>query len=106
MGNVEDGEIVYARGFGVQSLETNVSVTPDSIFCAASIAKCFVVTAVIQLVERGRLHLDKPLIQYLPDFRLDDKRYRQITLRQMLSHTSGMPNMGEAEYDELVVHPE
>ena len=74
VGIVEDGEIVYARGFGVQSLETGVSVTPDSFFCIASITKCFVATAVMQLVEQGRLHLDTPLVQYLPDFRLDDQR--------------------------------
>ncbi len=106
VGIVEDGEIVYARGFGVQSLETGVPVTPDSIFCVASITKCFVATSVMQLVEQGRLHLDMPLIQYLPDFRLDDERYTHITLRQVLSHTSGMPDMDEAEYDELVAHPE
>lgn len=106
VGIVEDGEIVYARGFGVQSLETGAPVTPDSFFCIASVTKCFVATAVMQLVEQGKLHLDVPLVQYLPDFRLDDERCRQITLRQILSHTSGMPDMDEAEYDELVAHPE
>jgi CubicO group peptidase (beta-lactamase class C family) len=106
VGIVKDGAIVYARGFGVQNLETGVPVTPDSFFCVASITKCFVATAVMQLVEQGRLHLDTPLVHYLPDFRLADERYTHITLRQMLSHTSGMPDMDEAEYDELVAHPE
>lgn len=106
VGIVEHNEIVYARGFGVQSLETRVPVTPDSIFCLASIGKCFVASAVLQLVEQGRLELDAPLIRYLPDFRLEDNRCRQITLRQMLSHTSGMPDMDEDEYNELVAHPE
>jgi CubicO group peptidase (beta-lactamase class C family) len=106
VGIVENGEIVYARGFGVQSLETGVPVTPDSIFCLASIGKCFVASAVMQLAEQGKLELDAPLVQYLPYFRLDDERYGQITIRRMLSHTSGMPDMDEAEYDELVAHPE
>lgn len=106
VGMVENGEIVYARGFGVQSLETGAPVTLDSLFCIASIAKCFVAAAVMQLVEQGKLDLDTPLVQYLPDFRLDDERYPLITLRQMLSHTSGMPDMDEDEYDELVAHPE
>jgi CubicO group peptidase (beta-lactamase class C family) len=106
VGIVEDGAIVYARGFGVQSLETGVPVTPDSFFCVASITKCFVATAVMQLVEQGRLHLDTPLVRYLPDFRLADERYTHITLRQMLSHTSGMPDMDENEYDDLVANPE
>jgi CubicO group peptidase (beta-lactamase class C family) len=106
VGIVEDGGIIHARGFGVQSLETGVPVTTDSIFCVASIAKCFVASAMMQLVEQGILHLDVPVIEYIPEFRLDDDHYRQITLRQMLSHTSGMPDMDEIEYGELVTHPE
>lgn len=106
VGIVEGSEIAYARGFGVQSLETGAPLTPDSLFCLASITKCFVASAVMQLVEQGRLRLDAPLVQYLPDFRLDDERYPRITLRQMLSHTSGMPDMEEDEYDELVARPE
>jgi CubicO group peptidase (beta-lactamase class C family) len=106
VGIVQDNEIVYTRGFGVQSLETQVPVTPESIFCVASIGKCFVATAVMQLAEQGKIHLDAPLVQYLPYFRLDDERYPQITIRQVLSHTSGMPDMDESEYDELISHPE
>ncbi|MBN2149523.1 MAG: beta-lactamase family protein [Anaerolineales bacterium] len=106
VGIVEHGEIVYARGIGVQSIETQTPVTPDSFFCLASIGKCFVASAILQLVEQGKLELGAPLCQYLPYFRLDDERYRQITLRQALSHTSGMPDMDELEYDELVSHPE
>lgn len=106
VGIVDRTEIVHARGFGVQSLETRAPVTPDSIFCLASVAKPFVATAVMQLAERGRIDLDAPIVQYLPYFKLDGERYRQITIRQMLSHTSGMPDMDESEYDELVDRPE
>jgi CubicO group peptidase (beta-lactamase class C family) len=49
VGLVEAGEIVYARGYGVQSLATGVPVTPESLFCVASIAKCFVACAIMQL---------------------------------------------------------
>lgn len=106
VGIVEGNEILYARAFGVQSLDTQAPVTLDSIFCLASIAKCFVAVAVMQLAEQGKIDLDAPLCQYLPDFRLADERCRQITIRQILSHTSGMPDMDEDEYDELVSHPE
>lgn len=106
VGIVENGEIVYARGFGVQSLETGVPVTANSIFCIASVSKCFVARAIIQLAEGGKLQLDVPLVEFLPDFRLDDERFDQTTLRQMLSHTSGMPDMDESEYDEMVARPE
>jgi len=106
VGIVEDNKIIYARGFGVQSLDTGAPVTIDSLFCLASIAKCFVACAIMKLVEQGQLELDAPIVHYLPYFRLDDDRYRQITLRQMLSHTSGMPDMDEDEYDDLVANPE
>jgi CubicO group peptidase (beta-lactamase class C family) len=106
VGIVKDGEIVYTKGFGVQGLDSGVPVTPESIFCLASVAKCLVASAIMQLVEKGMLNLDKPLIEYLPEFRLDGEQYRQITIRQMLSHTSGMPDMDELEYDQLVANPE
>ena len=106
VGLVQGDEIVYAKGFGVQSLETQTPVTLDSIFCIASVSKCFVATAVMQLAEHRKIDLDAPLLQYLPYFQMDDKRYRQITIRQILSHTSGMPDMDENEYDEFVAHPE
>ena len=105
IGIVKGDEVAYAKGFGVQSLETQTPVTLDTVFCVQSISKCLVATAVMQLAERGKLDLDAPMVQYLPYFRLDDERYRQITIRQALSHTSGMPDM-ETEYVELVTHPE
>jgi CubicO group peptidase (beta-lactamase class C family) len=106
VGMVEGNEITYARGFGVQSLATRKPVGLDSVFCIASVSKCFVATAVMQLAERGMIDLDAPILHYLPYFYLDDERHRQITIRQMLSHTSGMPDMDESEYDEMVAHPE
>lgn len=106
VGLIEEGEIVHDRTFGVQNLITGVPVTPDSLFCVASIAKCFVACAIMQLVEQGVLQLDVPLVEYLPDLFLDDDHYQEITLRQILSHTSGMPDMDEIEYDKLVVHSE
>jgi CubicO group peptidase (beta-lactamase class C family) len=60
----------------------------------------------MQLAERGAIDLAAPIVQYLPYFRLNDDRYAQITIRQILSHTSGMPDMDEVEYDQLIRHPE
>lgn len=106
VGIVEGDEIVYARGLGVQSLESDVPVTLDSIFCVLSVSKCFVATAILQLVEGGILDLDAPLVQYLPYFRMDDERYLRITICQALSHTSGMPDIDESEYIEWMAQPE
>ncbi len=106
VGIVQDGQIVYARAFGVQSLTTCAPVTLDSIFCVASVSKVFVATAVMQLAERGTIDLDAPVAQYLPYFRLADSRSARITTRQLLSHTAGMPDLDEFEYYDMLDHPE
>src|SRR5262249_8781154 len=62
--------------------------------------KPFVATAVMQLVEQGKVDLDKPVADYLPYFRLKDDRYRSITVRQMLTHTSGMPDVDNYHWDQ------
>ena len=105
---VVQGEQVYARGFGVRNIETQEPVTERSLFHLASISKTFVATAVMQLAEQGKLELDIPVHACLPDFRLDDERFRDITLRQMLSHTSGMPDTDDygwdnPDYDDLAL---
>ncbi len=92
IGIVKSGELVYTQGFGVRSLETREPVTPRSLFHMASVSKPFVATAIVQLVEQGKLALDAPVVTYLPYFRLKDPRSKEITVRQMLSHTAGMPD--------------
>ena len=93
------GEEVFAKGFGVKDIETQEPVTASSLFHLASISKTFVATAVMQLVEQGKLELEAPLVTYLPDFILADERYQQITVQQMLSHTSGMPDTDDYGWD-------
>ena len=102
VGIVENDEIVYASGFGVQNIETQAPVTMETMFSACSISKSFVATAVVQLAESGKIDLDAPIVQHLPYFQMDDERYRQITIRQMLSHRSGMPDMDDDEFNELL----
>ncbi|MBN2387032.1 MAG: serine hydrolase [Anaerolineales bacterium] len=106
VGMVAGGEIMHACNIGVQSLETGTPVASSSIFCLASISKCFVASAVMQLVERGWVDLDAPLVRFLPYFKLDDERYPQITIRQVLSHTSGLPDIDEFEYRDLLSRPD
>jgi CubicO group peptidase (beta-lactamase class C family) len=106
VGIVEGGRLTYAKGLGVMKVgERDRLVTPDTLFHMASITKPFVMTSVMQLVERGKIQLDAPLVQYVPYFRLRDPRYRAMTVRQMLTHTSGMPDVqdyrwNQPEYDE------
>src|ERR1044071_9338343 len=90
IGVVKNGNLIYAKGFGVARLGTNTPVTTKSLFHMASVTKTFVATAIMQLVEQGKIDLDAPLTKYLPYFKLNDERYRDIKIRQMLSHTSGI----------------
>lgn len=93
IGIVKSGEPLYMHGFGVRDLDTGAPVTPRSLFHLASISKPFVATAVVQLVEQGKIALDAPVVTYLPYFRLKDPRFQAITIRQLLTHTSGMPDV-------------
>lgn len=96
-----DGKIAYLKTYGVRDKEKNLPITPDSVMTAASLSKAAFVTMVMELVEKGILDLDKPVYQYLPKplpeypFYRDlagKPRYKQITLRMCLDHTTGFPN--------------
>ena len=101
IGVIQDDRLVYAHGFGVKNLVHNHDpVTPRSLFHMASITKTFVATSIMQLVEAGKINLDTPVVQYLPYFRFADDRYQTITVRQMVTHTSGMPDVGDNEWDK------
>jgi len=106
VGIVKDGTLVYARGFGLMKVDDpGRPVTPETLFHMASITKPFVATSVMQLVERGKINIDEPVVKYLPYFQLKDPRYTTITVRQMLTHTSGMPDVtdygwNKPEYDD------
>jgi CubicO group peptidase (beta-lactamase class C family) len=92
-------EVVYTGAFGVRSLDSGEPMRADYLFHMASVSKPFVATAVMQLVERGEIDLDEHVVTYLPYFELADERYREITVRQMLNHTSGMPDVEDYEWD-------
>jgi len=90
VGVLQDGR-VEAHGFGVASLETRQPVTADTLFQVGSITKVYTATLIMRLVEDGTLDLDTPVIEYLPELQLADQEARRaITLRHLLSHTSGL----------------
>jgi len=95
------GKVAYLKTYGLRDKEKGLPLTPDSVMTAASLTKSAFATVVMQLVAEGRLRLDRPVHEYLPkplpeypSFRdlAGDERYRRITLRMLLSHTSGFPN--------------
>lgn len=87
---VRDGKIVREVGYGLASLELGVAVTPASVFPIASVTKLFTATLVMQLVQQGKLGLDDRLGSLLPDM---PEAWHEVTLRQMLAHTSGLPDV-------------
>ncbi len=97
---VEKGKIVYAAGFGVKNITSREAIAPQSLFHMASITKPFVATSIMQLWEAGKIDLDAPVKKYLPYFQLKDERYAAITVRQMLSHISGMPDVADYEWEK------
>jgi len=97
---IQEGKPLYVKAFGVTNVETNEKMKPEDIFHFASVSKPFVATAVMQLVEQGKMSLDEKLIFYLPYFELADERYKKITIRQMLNHTSGIPDVRDYEWDK------
>jgi dipeptidyl aminopeptidase/acylaminoacyl peptidase/CubicO group peptidase (beta-lactamase class C family) len=85
-----DDELVEAAT-GVLSTNTGVEVTTDSVFQIGSISKVWTATLVMQLVDEGRLSLDAPIAEVLPDLQLVDADVaKQVTMRHLLTHTSGI----------------
>jgi CubicO group peptidase (beta-lactamase class C family) len=84
---VKDGNVVLARGYGFANVEHQVPVKPETIFQSGSTGKQFTATAVMMLVEEGKLSLEDKLTKYFTDA---PDAWRDITVRHMLTHTSGM----------------
>jgi CubicO group peptidase (beta-lactamase class C family) len=109
-----DGKITYLKTYGQSDTEKGLALTPDTVMPAASMTKAAFATEVMQLVQKGILDLDVPIQRYLPKPLLEyekyadlqgDDRYKNLTLRMLLSHTSGFPNFRWFEDDKkLKIH--
>ncbi|UVI33093.1 serine hydrolase domain-containing protein [Paenibacillus spongiae] len=99
VGIVKDNQVLYTQGFGVRNIQTGDPVDKNTLFHQASISKTAVGTGIMQLVERGMIDLDATVTTYLPYFIMADERFRLITVRQLLNHTSGMPDEDDYEWD-------
>lgn len=98
---IQRGEVAWAQGFGVADARTGKAVTTDTVFEAASMSKPILGLVAIQLVQEGRLDLDRPLIDYLGhDYLPDQPEHRRITARMALTHRTGLVNW-RAGYDEM-----
>jgi CubicO group peptidase (beta-lactamase class C family) len=101
---VYDQEIVWAKGFGYADLKKKIASTPSTVYRIGSITKVFTSSAIMQLRDAGKLRLDDPVAMHLPWFRVDNPfpDSPEITIRHLLTHTSGLPR--EAAFPSWTDH--
>ena len=95
VGIVDHGEVT-AKGYGYANVEHMVPVTEETIFQSGSLGKMFTATGVMLLVEEGKISLADPLTKYFPDAPVS---WRNITVRHLLTHTSGIPDYTTDDFD-------
>ncbi len=88
-GVLKNGKTTF-RGFGVTSVEDPQPITPETVFPIASISKTFTSTAMMRLIDQGKVELRAPVQKYLPEFRVqDDTASRTVSIWNLLTHTPG-----------------
>jgi CubicO group peptidase (beta-lactamase class C family) len=106
---IRDGKIVKMQTYGFADVDSKIPVTTNTVFRIGSLSKQFVATAIMMLVEEGKISLDDPVSKYLDG---TPKRWQNITIRHLLTHTSGIPDFnnedirvkdGPGDYDHRVL---
>lgn len=87
---IDNGKIEISGNGGVYSKQDNKNLNKDNMYSIASISKMFTTTAVMKLVDEGKINLDTPVVNYIPEFKMADDRYKEITPRMLLNHSSGL----------------
>jgi D-alanyl-D-alanine carboxypeptidase len=87
---VKDGRPILRKGYGMANVELGVPVRPEHVFRIGSTTKLFTATAVMLLVDEGKISLDAPVSRYLPDA---PRQWEKVTIEHLLTHTSGIPNL-------------
>ena len=105
VGIVKNSKVFSEFGIGVRNLQTQEPITPESLFHLASISKLFTATGVMQLIEKGKLSLEESLLEIIPELKIEAPFGEAMTIRHLLSHTSGIPDITDygwdsPEYDE------
>jgi CubicO group peptidase (beta-lactamase class C family) len=100
IGIVHDQKLIWSKGFGDANVERKVAATPQTIYRIASITKLFTATAVLQLRDAGKLQLDDPIAKHLAWFNVQNRHpdAPPITIRHLLTHTSGLPRESAFPY--------
>ena len=89
---VKNGQVLLLKGYGYKDLASKAPVTPQTKFAIGSVSKSFTVTGLAAQVKQGKLDWDKPIRDYLPDFRMyDQSATERMTARDLVTHRSGLP---------------
>jgi len=92
VGIIVDGQVVYAQGHGLRDRDKQLPVTTQTLFAIGSASKAFTVFALGTLVDQGRIAWDRPVVDYLPWFRMYDPEVtRRLSVRDLVTHRSGLP---------------
>ncbi|GGG90091.1 hypothetical protein GCM10007415_25600 [Parapedobacter pyrenivorans] len=102
---LNEGKVVYCKGFGFADIAKKKKVTATTFFEAASMSKPVFSYYVLTLAKEGKIDLTRPLYKYLPEPDIVDERYKEITAQMVLSHTTGLPNWRESPTMELAFNP-
>ncbi|KAF5045048.1 Beta-lactamase [anaerobic digester metagenome] len=87
---IDNGKVIFSGNNGVYAKDNNTPITNETMYGIASLSKIYVSAATMMLVDWGKVDLDKPLIEYIPEFKMSDERYKEITPRMLLNHSSGL----------------
>jgi len=99
IGIIKDGEVVFAEGFGYRNLEKKLPVTTQTLFAICSCSKAFTTMSIGMLVDDGEVEWGKPVRNYLPSFQLKDPYITaNMTVRDLVTHRSGLPGHGAIWY--------
>lgn len=95
---IQDGVPVKVKGYGFSDMENKISVNPETIFQSGSIGKQFTATAILQLNKEGKLKLDDKISKYFSE---TPETWQNVTIRNLLTHTSGIPDYETANFLDL-----
>lgn len=88
---VKNGKVALTKGYGYRDVDRKLPVTPRTLFAIGSISKSFTVSGLGMLADEKKLRWDRPVREYLPDFRLHERVGERVTLRDLVSHRTGLP---------------
>jgi CubicO group peptidase (beta-lactamase class C family) len=99
IGLIRNDSIIYNKGYGIRAINNNNLVTENSIFHTASISKLFTAVAIMELIAQNRITIEDKLVDLLPKLKYNDKRVSYITIKNLLNHTSGLPDISNYHWD-------